>query len=481
MDILKINNDFSYLITQNQQVKTIIWSVLRFRKKNYFYNRAYKAKKWDGYIDFFNQSTGKFLTGLLPEVKLALTNLKINYQINDQREIIVSIQENINTNFLQQWQPKNNKSIILEDYQVDFTNQALKHGRGIIKSPTGSGKGLLPTTILKCLPVLPTLIICNRKDIINQNYEEIINWGFTDVGRFTDHYHETGTIICATVQSLHHLEKLLPKIRILIVDEVHKMMSSQCIKYYKKLVNCYVRIGLSATPFKFQKKRKDKVIEGDNVHKYALKGYFGPVFKTNITASGELPISYLQGINRLSKTNCTFYYIDEPKIPYDIFLDAVTNGIANSWYFHGVVSRLVKQLKKRTLIIVERIAHGDALHQLIPNSLWIQGKDDEKTRKEVIEQLQSSQTDVVAIATQGIFNTGINVYINNLINGAGGKAEHEIIQRIGRGLRPADDKEILNYIDFYFRINEYLEKHSKNRIATLKSEGHEVVVKEINF
>ena len=62
----------------------------------------------------------------------------------------------------------------------------------------------------------------------------------------------------------------------------------------------------------------------------------------------------------------------------------------------------------------------------------------------------------------------------NLINAAGGQADHQIIQRLGRGLRIASDKKHLMYYDFIFELNEYLEKHSHKRIKVLKKEGHVV-------
>jgi superfamily II DNA or RNA helicase len=96
----------------------------------------------------------------------------------------------------------------------------------------------------------------------------------------------------------------------------------------------------------------------------------------------------------------------------------------------------------------------------------------------VIQKLKSSKEKVVAAATQQIFNAGINVMVHNVINAAGGQADHHIIQRVGRGLRTAEDKEILNYYDFVFENNEYLLEHSKKRIKILKGEGHEISVEE---
>jgi superfamily II DNA or RNA helicase len=72
----------------------------------------------------------------------------------------------------------------------------------------------------------------------------------------------------------------------------------------------------------------------------------------------------------------------------------------------------------------------------------------------------------------------LSVHLHNLINAAGGQAEHVIIQRFGRGLRVADDKELLNYYDFVFEINEYLYTHSQRRIRILEHEGHNIEIKK---
>ena len=166
-------------------------------------------------------------------------------------------------------------------------------------------------------------------------------------------------------------------------------------------------------------------------------------------------------------------------MPHDIYIDAVTRGIAENNEFHDMVKEIAIRQKGRTLILVDRIAHGDTLHKMIPNSLWVQGKDDSATRKFVIKELQHSKENLIAIATQQIFNTGINVFLHQLINAAGGQADHQIIQRMGRGLRVSSDKEDLKYFDFIFDINPYLLEHSKKRIKILKDQGH--IIKEVTL
>lgn len=813
--VLRIQNCYSWLITSNLELKEKLWTLLRFRERNYQHSRLFKQKIWDGFTDFFNKGNGKFLTGLLPEIKCALKHWETAYTTVDERNLVEFRVPEITDVFLQQWQPAGKKALTLYDYQVDLVNQAIKHHRGIITAATGAGKaqpldaliytptgpikmgdikvgdtvctpaggvaavigvypqgekeiyeigfnngdsvrcclnhlwevdetsetyenkivdtkylienlvcpsgkhkhsiknpnpihftpqevdidpylmglllgdgrfakymvgfscaegsilewitenirpdyalrydskydyyisrreikgngktnfyidaikkyglhqkksdtkfipaiykynsvksrlelvrGLLDTdgyvgknghvtlstssirmcqdfkeiieslgmicrvrskiptytykgekkigkrsytvtvsaashshlfkltrkidrtikktrltkriiksikpigkqecqcimlddpnhlyitdncivthntewmiSTLKALPQnTPTLILANKASLVAQNYERLAEWGFKNFGRVYGKYYEPGIFTCATVQSLHKIEKLLPYIKALIVDEVHNNMSKVPRKFYNKLKNASIRFAVSATWQKFG--------GNDKCQKYAVKGYFGPVLKTSF---GEtISTAKLQERGTLSKSNCTFYPITDPTLLYEIYLDAATKGIAENWGFHEIVRRLVfSKCTGRTLILVERISHGDALKSLIPEAHWIAGRDDLETRKKVIDKLyKDNKGNAIGIATGGIFSDGINVHIHNLINAAGGQADHLIIQRMGRGLRPADDKSTLNYYDFMFFINEYLEKHSKKRVRVLRKEGHDVTVKE---
>ena len=479
-NILRINNDYSFFLTADEFLRKELFQRLRFRDKNYFHNRAYKMKKWDGFINFFANDTGKFLTGLLPEVTAVLKHFKAEYTIDDLRQKTPFAVDSINETFLNQWLPETNSvgdkisEFSLYDYQVEMINQVIKHRRGVIYAPTSAGKSLVMVGILKTIaPNMPTLVLQNRASLAQQNYEEFVKWGLPNVGSLWGGSVNPSMITVATVQSVAKIEKALPKIKVLIVDEIHDMMSTLPKAVYRRLKAADIRVAVSATPFKFGGK--------DSVQKFYVRGFFGPILKIKSAEGGVLTTSELQDRGILAASKCVFYPIREPQIPHDIYIDAVTRGIAESFYFHDVVTRLAKQQKGRTLILVDRIAHGDALHNLLPGSLWVQGKDNAETRKGVIKELQKAKGDLIAIATQQIFNTGINVHPNNLINAAGGQADHMIIQRMGRGLRTADDKERLNYYDFVFEINDYLLEHSNKRLTILKKEGHDVEIKEVDF
>ncbi len=216
-------------------------------------------------------------------------------------------------------------------------------------------------------------------------------------------------------------------------------------------------------------------------HKLKIKGHFGPVFKTDSANNSIITTNELQSRGNLSDSDCTFYNITEPKnIKHEPFIDAVTMGIAENFYFLNIVKQLVNTLSGRSLILVERKTQGEYLKQLLPNAYWIQGKDKLDIREEVFEKLRKD-SNAVAIATRHIITAGIDVFLHNLINAAGGQAEHSVIQQMGRGLRKASDKIILRYYDFMFKTNDYLEDHSINRVDILTKEKHKVVVKDIDF
>ncbi len=469
---LKIGNCYSQLLSDNLGLLKILHENMRFREKNYFHSRLYKQKLWDGYTDFFSKKTGKFLTGLLPEVLAALDHIEEPYDTFDQRQEFDFNFKEIDENFLSQFATpgSEDENMSLYDYQVDLTNSLLKYKRGVICAPTAAGKTNIMISILKAIPEnCPTLILANKTSLVQQNYEEMMKWGFTNVGRLYGKYKEPDVFTCSTVQSLHKIEPLLGKIKVLIVDEIHEIMSKQPKKFINKMKSCSVRAAVSATPFKFGGK--------DYCQKWLVKGYFGPVLKSK-SIGGVLTTKHLQERGTLSKAKCIFYPVREPELKHEIYLDEVTRGIAENWDFHKTVSKLAGKLKGRTLILVDRIAHGDALASMLPDALWVQGKDNLETRKNVIEKLKTSKDKIIGISTQQIFNTGINVKIHNLINAAGGQADHQIIQRVGRGLRTADDKDILNYYDFVFHNNEYLKTHSLKRIKIIKKDGHEVIIKD---
>lgn len=472
--VIKSNNVYSWLNTSNKNIKTLLHNALRFRPKNFWHSSAYKRKVWDGYKDFFDDKTGRFYTGLLPEVKKALNVKGVEYNIVSEIKRFPWKNNNIDQNFLTEWLPEGVKPFKLHDYQYDLVNQCFKHDRGIVIAPTSSGKTFCMISLLKSLPAkTPTLFLTKNSGLVHQNWEAMKLWGVENLGRWYDKYKEKNYIMCATIhhKTFDSLADLLPYFKVLIVDEVHDCVSDVPVEAYKKMVNANVRIGFSATAFRWWKEKIEEV------HKWTVKSHFGAVFKTSTTESGVLTTKDLQDRDIVSTSDCTFYKVKHPDIRHEPFQDAVKLGIGQNYHLHEMIVKLAQNCEGRTLIIVERIEQGEQLKQLIVGSKFIQGKTKIKDRQPLLDSLCQGDKFIV-IAMRHIITAGINVKIHDLINASGGEGAHNIIQLMGRGLRKADDKKLLRYHDFLFLINDYLKEDSEWRIEVLKKENHQVIIKD---
>jgi hypothetical protein len=256
--ILQVENIYSRLITTDRELAELLHKKLRFRPPNYWHNSAYKRKIWDGWKEFYDLKSGKFYTGLLPEVQAALRVLDKPYQLIDPRTPINWLHNSVDVDFLNGCLPPGENPITLHDFQSDLANQCFRYNRGIVQAPTGAGKTFMLITVLKSLPPrTPTLFLTKNASLVHQNYEEMQKWGVPDLGRWYDSYKEPNFVMCATVhpKTFESLAKLLPKFKVLLVDEVHDCMSDVPLRAYKKMTSALVRIGFSATPFKWHKKK----------------------------------------------------------------------------------------------------------------------------------------------------------------------------------------------------------------------------------
>ena len=469
---LQVDNLYGRLVSTDRNLIDILHRKLRFHPPNFWANTLYRKKIWDGFDNFFDPKTGKFLAGLLPEVVKTLRFFNKPFTFIDERTTVKWLHNNIDDQFLNRSLPNGFDPVTLHDFQPDLANQVFKHSRGIVQAPTGAGKTFILVSVLKALPPkTPVLFLTKNSQLVHQNWKEMKDWGIQDLGRWYGDYKEPNYVMCATVhsQTFKSLKKLLPKFRVLLVDEVHDCVSKVPIAAYKKMTSAGVRIGFSATPFKWHK----KVI--NDVHKYSVKGHFGTVFETNTTKSGKLTTKDLQERGILSSSDCFVYPIERPDLQHEPYQDAVKLGIEQNMYFHDIVKNLTKTCPGRTLIVVERIEQGRYLEQLIPGSTFIQGNNSLKEREPVINALKEGDRSVGIVMRQ-IITAGINVKIHDLINAAGGEGAHNVIQLMGRGLRTANDKQRLRYHDFLFKTNDYLRKHSEWRIEVLKKEGHNVTL-----
>jgi superfamily II DNA or RNA helicase len=454
--VLKIGNLASQVVTKDKDLLHKLHNKFKFQDKAFFFKRKFSPFPRYQMSEAFFDRHGKFPTGLLAEVTSELRALDLTFDRLDLRPQTKDPPKylEVTSDFLK----TNTSNIMLHDYQVEVANLALKEQRGIIKCATGGGKTLIFTALLKALEnKYPAVILMRNKSLVEQTYQVFKQNNLPNVGRVNMDFHEPNHITCATIQSLHKIEDLIPKAKVLIIDEVHEFASKKTIQQFKNFDNTVFRWGFSATPFK-----KD-----DEIHNYRLKSWLGPQLC-------DITMEQLQEHKILSGSEAHFYQINEPSDIKGLqYFEAEDQGIVKNEYFHKKVAELVNKIPSgRILVMVKRLQHGDYLHDLLPGSFWIKGQDDAETREFVFNQLRHSEKEKVVAICSSIGYLGINIYVHHIINASGGKDPNVLIQKIGRGLRKSHDKDKLEYHDFKFNNHPTLMKHSLHRIKTLKSEGH---------
>ncbi|KAN0028625.1 hypothetical protein ACTFIV_010471 [Dictyostelium citrinum] len=486
---LKIGNIQSFLKNVDKSTLISIGSKMKFNRPYRAINKVSKFNKlyFLSPRSFFNQKTGAFKTGLLPIITSHLKDLNIDYDHFDEREPLPQLyenwndiqnnnQNNDNDDDSDGLQPKiidneflSDAGVTLYDFQVDTVNFALSNHRGIIKCATGGGKTLILAAFIKALgPDVPIVILVSKRSLVTQIYKVLKELNICKAGRNSSDFSEVGMITISTVRSAHKIPEHVKNCKVLIVDEVHEFSGPFAEKVFKLFENAYCRLGFSATPFKNE----------DPVHNHILTSNFG-------TLLCDITTKELTKINILSGAIIHFYPINAPIIKFEKgshFQNMENELISQNQYLNESIVKIVDKIESgRIMILVKRISHGDELFKLLPNAYWIKGEDDQETREHVIKKLRESNPNkkVVAIFSS-IGNVGIDVKIHHLINACGGKDPNTTIQKLGRGLRKADDKTHLDYHDFNFsyKVNKSLNDHSKARINTLKNEGHKLIIEE---
>lgn len=138
-----------------------------------------------------------------------------------------------------------------------------------------------------------------------------------------------------------------------------------------------------------------------------------------------------------------------------------------------------------TLILVSRVDHALYLKKQIERDirepvLFLHGPDSKSTRDTAKKQFAQGKYRIL-IATS-IFDEGEDVpAIDGLILAGGGKAQHTLIQRLGRGMRPKEGKTELRAVDFYDTNSRTLWKHSKERMKVYQSDKDAYTVEMVEL
>jgi len=366
-------------------------------------------------------------------------------------------------------------SLTPRDYQLDSATKALLNGYGVIVLPTSAGKTLTIALIASTVVLQKkynVLILVPNIQLVEQTYKDFIEYGIESnlISRWTgSHEYQSTSIVIANNQILLSKTQnisVLDKFNVVVCDEVHKISTADKIAKLVKGLKAKHKFGFTGS------------LPENNFDKWSINRIFGPViyeklsidlrqdkFISNVKVVGlEIEYKNIPEFTRPSMAEPTAGYTEE------------TEWLHTNEYRNSVMAKIVNKLKTNTLVLVDRIVHGEYLLQYFKSYTdkqvyFIQGSVEVEEREKMKEIMEES-TNVVCIAISNIFSTGISIKnLHNIVFASIGKARIKIIQSIGRSLRLHHTKEIATIFDIADVCLTYGYKHYEERKKLYQSEN----------
>jgi superfamily II DNA or RNA helicase len=369
------------------------------------------------------------------------------------------------------------------DYQEESVKEALKNKSGIIVLPTSAGKTLVIALLVKSIQQqhnVKTLILVPDIQLVAQTYSDFLEYGLkeSEITKWTGSTtpNKDAKIIISNAQILLSEKQdlsLLKSIKLLIIDEVHKLRHGNKINKIIDQIPAVFRYGLTGT------------LPDNKIDQWNIFGKLGKVIyhKRSVELREKKFISDVNvGVIKLHYKNVPIFTrptMQTPTAGYEeeiLFLQ--TNSFRNE-----TIGKIVVSADKNILVLVDRISHGELLYDFLKQKTnkqiyFVQGSVDIEER-EKIRNLMETQNDIVCVAISKIFSTGINIKnLHYIIFAAIGKAKIKIIQSIGRSLRLHSTKKTATILDIGDNLR-YGNSHLMERLALYENEKIPYTIKEI--
>jgi superfamily II DNA or RNA helicase len=473
------------LIDADRDTALLVSKLLSYEVDGAENMEAFKSGHWDGRSSFFEMRQARFPAGFVHLVSQQLT--KRGYQVQVLRKPLPL--------------PKGPERPLFDkfgysssdyDYQPETADRLIRHGRLIAQIATGGGKSRVAQVVTARI-MRPTLFLTTRSVLMYQmkeHYESMLKglaefhpgmgsmakhtvgvlgdsvWDprkFINVGMVQtliarlkepdpfaapDKQAEQAKIRAATIRLLEYFE-------LVILEEAHEASGNS---YYDILSHCksaHYRLALTATPF-----MKDS---GEaNMRLMAVSGPIGiRVTEKQLIDAGILAKPHFKYID-LEKP---LGLMKRTRWPNCYTLGVTENATRNAAIIKEAVRATYYKLP--VMILVQRKDHGKVLEKALKENgiktAYIFGDSDQAARKKALTQLAKGDIQILIGST--ILDVGVDVpAIGMVILAGAGKAEVQLRQRIGRGLRAKKSgPNVALIVDFSDKGNEYLSSHAAQR------------------
>ena len=478
--IKKKNEATLYVTSDDSGTLMELGEYFTFFAEGYKFMPAYRNKLWDGKIRLYNRQEKSIPYGLLNEV----------LQFAKDRNYQVDIAQDIENRFSYSSEFIDNlslcaggKEIEARDYQRNAFEFATENGKGILVSPTGSGKSLIIYMLIryylqeeldkKVIIVVPTTSLVEQmyKDFADYSsndsdfdVEEDVHRIYSGKEKVFEH-----SVVITTWQSAIKLPPAwFEQFGCIIGDEAHTFKAKSLTTIMNRLVNAEMRIGTTGT------------LDGGQVNELTLIGNFGPVYK--VTSTQTLIDS--DTLADLKIENLVLKYSDEVrkafgKKKYQEEIDFLVSHEKRSRF----ICNLAMETKGNTLVLYNLVKkHGEPLYKQLSERtkdrkvFFVSGSVNAEER-EKIRSLTEKENGAIIVASVGTFSTGINIKnLHNIIFASPTKSQIRVLQSIGRGLRKSENGQGTIVYDIsddlsWKKRRNYTLNHAIQRVSIYNKEG----------
>ena len=445
------------------------------------YLPAVRLGRWDGKVSYFSLAGATYIN-LLPDIIPILEDLGYDIDIADTRNYTTSYkfsavnEHSFSDHVWPEGHTAQGQPILLRDYQCDIINRFLTTPQCIQEVATGAGKTVMTAALSRSVQDHGrSIVIVPNKSLVTQTESDYRNLGL-DVGVYYGDRKEPGHqhTIC-TWQSLNVLLKntksgitdvtigeFIEDVVCVIVDEVH-MAKADALKTLLTGVMSHVPIrwGLTGT------------VPKADYERLALTCSLGPVV-------GQLSAAELQEQGVLAQCHVNVIQLQDHKefTNYQSELKYLLENAQRLDY----VSSLVERVREsgNTLILIDRVAAGQALVSRIRDAVFVSGATKGSDRQEEYDEVATA-ADKVIVATYGVAAVGINLpRIFNLVLIEPGKSFVRVIQSIGRGIRKAQDKDFVQIWDITSSC-KFAKRHLTQRKNFYREANYPFDIERVNY
>lgn len=402
-----------------------------------------------------------FPSGLAPRLVHSARNLGMEVQVT-RRSNTLELRAG---NTYQSWTAR--------PHQAEAIERVLERPRGLIQHATGAGKGDL-ICFLACRVIQGrTLIITSSRKLLDDLYRRCDKFGVR-AGRLGGGFAElTRPIIVSTDDSLKKLtEAQLLSFKAVLVDECHGVGAAGLWTTLMRCLNAEVRLGFSATSLDRADRKGLYIVGalGDTIHRYSPE----QAARDGVIAQARLRM--------LQHTN-------QPFSTADGYVNWEREAIAKNAARNLKLRRILSECPAPRIVFVRTKEHQDELVRSI-GELYCAAVNDQTPPDEVEKIIKRLKDGTLpTLVSTPIFRQGVDIpEIRSVVNGAGGKAVIDVIQKVGRGSRRQQSdgttKDEFWVYDLYDRGCgcegahkgcEWFEKHSAARKAAYEKFGYRVL------